>query len=213
MTTEPGLLPRRQPIQKRSRATVEEILGAAIEVFDKQGYTTGTTHRIAERAGVSIGTLYQYFPNKESIALALLERHIAATTRSLHAWAQHMLIERHGLRPALLDYVTAMLDMHSGHPRLQHMLLEETPLPERVHRAVLQSEREAAGIVAGLLEDSPEIACVDLGGSTFLVVQVVESLTHRFAAHPDEQTMTREAFADELVSMLEAYLRRSPGAD
>jgi AcrR family transcriptional regulator len=213
MTTKPRLMSRRQPIQKRSRATVEELLGAAIEVFDRQGYAAGTTHRIAERAGVSIGTLYQYFPNKEAIAAALLERHITATTSSLHAWAQHMLAESHGLRPALRDYVKAMLDMHSGHPRLQHMLLEETPLPERVHQAVLQSEREAGKIVAGLLGHYPEIRCADLGGSSFLVVQVVESLTHRFAAHPDEQTMTREGFADELVAMLEAYLRRSRGTD
>jgi AcrR family transcriptional regulator len=206
-------MPRRQPIQKRSRATVEELLGAAIEVFDRQGYAAGTTHRIAEQAGLSIGTLYQYFPNKEALAVALLERHIAATTRSLRSWAQHMLAESHSLRPALRDYALGMLDMHSGHPRLQHMLLEETPLPERVHQAVLQSEREAGTIVAGVLQHYQEIRCADLSGSSFLVVQVVESLTHRFAAHPDEQTMTREDFADELVAMLEAYLRQGRGTD
>jgi AcrR family transcriptional regulator len=207
MTAEPLLVPRRQPIQSRSRATVEELLGAAIEVFDKQGYAAGTTHRIAERAGVSIGTLYQYFPNKEAMAVALLERHIAATTSGLHNWAQHMTAENHGLRSALHEYVAAMLNLHSGHPRLQHMLLEEIPLPERVHQAVLQSERDAAGIVADVLARYPEIRRRDPRAVSSLVVQVVESLTHRFAAHPQEQAMTRQAFADELVTMLEAYLR------
>jgi AcrR family transcriptional regulator len=136
---------------------VDEILTAAAQVFEVHGYAAGTTNRIAERAGVSIGTLYQYFPSKEAIAVALLERHIAETDHRLLEWVGHMVAERHGLFAALHDYVREMLQMHSGRPRLQHILLEETPLPERVHQALLKAERHAARTVAGLLRVYPEI--------------------------------------------------------
>ena len=200
------LNPRKQPVQHRSKATVDMILVAAAQVFEAHGYAAGTTNRIAERAGVSIGTLYQYFPSKEAIAVALLERHIADTDHRLHEWVGHMVVEQHSLSEALHDYVTGMLEMHSRQPRLQHILLEETPLPERVHQVLLEAERHAAKTVAGLLRLYPEVRQTGLEHTCFLVVQSVESLTHRFAAHPDDQFIPRTTFVDEVVTMLVAYL-------
>ena len=200
------LNPRKQPVQHRSKATVDIVLVAAAQVFEAHGYAAGTTNRIAERAGVSIGTLYQYFPSKEAIAVALLERHIADTDHRLHEWVGHMVVEQHSLSEALHDYVTGMLEMHSRQPRLQHILLEETPLPERVHQVLLEAERHAAKTVAGLLRLYPEVRQTGLEHTCFLVVQSVESLTHRFAAHPDDQFIPRTTFVDEVVTMLVAYL-------
>ncbi len=200
------LNPRKQPVQHRSKATVDMVLVAAAQVFEAHGYASGTTNRIAERAGVSIGTLYQYFPSKEAIAVALLERHIADTDHRLHEWVGHMVVEQHSLSEALHDYVTGMLEMHSRQPRLQHILLEETPLPERVHQVLLEAERHAAKTVAGLLRLYPEVRQTGLEHTCFLVVQSVESLTHRFAAHPDDQFIPRTTFVDEVVTMLVAYL-------
>lgn len=59
--------PRRKPRQSRSRATVDAILQATAQVLVRDGYQKATTNRIAERAGVSVGTLYQYFPNKDAL--------------------------------------------------------------------------------------------------------------------------------------------------
>jgi AcrR family transcriptional regulator len=206
------LEPRKPPIQKRSKATVDAILSAAAQVFEANGYSAGTTNRIAERAGVSVGTLYQYYPSKEAIAVALLEVHIAETSRRLKEWVGHMVAERHGLGDAIEDYVQGMLDTHSGRPRLQHMLLEETPLPPRVHRALLDAERQGARTVAGLLRLYPETRHANLDLAGFMLVQTVESLTHRFAAHPDEEGIKRAEFVAELVSMLRSYLSCEPGA-
>jgi len=200
------LNPRKQPVQHRSKATVDMVLVAAAQVFEAHGYAAGTTNRIAERAGVSIGTLYQYFPSKEAIAVALLERHIADTDHRLHEWVGHMVVEQHSLIEALHDYVTGMLEMHSRQPRLQHILLEETPLPERVHHALLEAERHAAKTVAGLLRLYSEVRQTGLEHTCFVVVQSVESLTHRFAAHPNDQFIPRTTFVDEVVTMLVAYL-------
>jgi AcrR family transcriptional regulator len=215
MQSKTRLEARKTPVQERSKATVDLILSAAIQVFEERGYAAGTTNRIAERAGVSIGTLYQYFPSKEAVAVALLEQHISDTDQRHVEWAAHMVAEQHGLRAALMDYVRGMLEMHSGRPRLQHILLEETPLPERVHTALLETERRAAKTVAGLLHLYPEIHRAHPEQAGFMVVQTVESLTHRFAAHPNEKPLSRTRFVEELVTMLEAYLvcpgRRKPG--
>jgi AcrR family transcriptional regulator len=161
------LEPRKQPVQRRSRATVDELLAAAAQVFEAHGYAAGTTHRIVEKAGVSIGTLYQYFPSKEAVA---------ETDRRLHEWVGHMVEERHDLRTALHDYVAGMLEIHSTRPRLQHILLEETPLPERVHQALSEGERRAARTMAGLLRLYPETSHACLEQAASLVVQTVESL-------------------------------------
>jgi AcrR family transcriptional regulator len=66
---------RRTPRQARSRATIEYLLEAAAQVFGERGYAA-TTNEIAARAGVSIGTLYQYFADKDALLLALAERHL-----------------------------------------------------------------------------------------------------------------------------------------
>src|SRR5262245_21790233 len=59
---------RKEAVQARAQSTVEAILGATAQVLEGIGFDAATTNRIAERAGVSIGSLYQYFPNKEAIA-------------------------------------------------------------------------------------------------------------------------------------------------
>jgi AcrR family transcriptional regulator len=69
------LAARKAPSQSRSQATVEAILAASAELLEKNGYARLTTNHVAQRAGISIGSLYQYFPNKESLCHALAERH------------------------------------------------------------------------------------------------------------------------------------------
>jgi AcrR family transcriptional regulator len=82
-----SLEPRKLPRQGRSKVTVQAILDACAEVVGRQGYQQLRTHAIAARAGVSVGTLYQYFPNKDAVAGALavraLERLLEAMRRAL----------------------------------------------------------------------------------------------------------------------------------
>ncbi len=72
------LNPRKTPTQARSNASVDAILQATVQVLQKEGVAKITTKRVAARAGVSIGTLYQYFPNKQSILHVLLRQQIEA---------------------------------------------------------------------------------------------------------------------------------------
>jgi len=73
-----ALQPRKTPAQSRSRVTVEAIYEATIQVLLRGGMNELTTTRVAERAGVSVGTMYQYFPNKQALVYALNERYLDA---------------------------------------------------------------------------------------------------------------------------------------
>ena len=77
--------PRRRPQQERSRLTVEAILEAAAQVLERDGYDALTTTRVADRAGVSVGTLYQYFPDKAAVVAGLVEDRLGAEVRALRA--------------------------------------------------------------------------------------------------------------------------------
>lgn len=74
-----GIGPRKAPRQRRSQQTVDRIVEAAARVFDEAGYLRATTNEIAAEAGVSIGSLYQYFPNKDAILVEIARRHIASS--------------------------------------------------------------------------------------------------------------------------------------
>ncbi len=75
--------PRKTPIQERSAATVEAITEATIQVLLTVGLDHLTTTRVAERAGVSVGTLYQYYPNKQSLLFALLDNHMVKVSEAV----------------------------------------------------------------------------------------------------------------------------------
>ena len=70
--------PRKRPRQRRSTETVARMLDAAARIYDERGYRATTTNNVAEEAGVSIGSLYQYFPNKDALLVALADRHLDA---------------------------------------------------------------------------------------------------------------------------------------
>lgn len=73
---------RRQPVQERSRATVDAIVEGAARVFHREGWGA-TTNRIAEEAGVSVGSLYEYFPNKQALLVELATRHVDLAERGV----------------------------------------------------------------------------------------------------------------------------------
>jgi len=86
----PTLKPRKTPLQARSNLTVEAILQATLQVLTTIGKERLTTTRVAARAGVSVGTLYQYFPNKSALLQATLRRHMDHVRRSIETVAaQH----------------------------------------------------------------------------------------------------------------------------
>ncbi|MEO1964805.1 TetR/AcrR family transcriptional regulator [Hyphomonas sp.] len=87
--TQPAIpRPRKAPVQARSAATVEAILEAAAQILESEGFDGYTTNAIAKRAGVSIGSLYQYFPNKDAVTAALVMADAARLHDDVHAAAE-----------------------------------------------------------------------------------------------------------------------------
>jgi AcrR family transcriptional regulator len=117
--------PRKSASQKRSRVTVDTLLEATARVLVKQGYDRASTNRIAATAGVSIGSLYQYFPNKEALVAALVARH----SREMLQLLQDALKEvaSHSVATALRTLVAAMVDAHRIDPELHRIFAEQVP--------------------------------------------------------------------------------------
>jgi AcrR family transcriptional regulator len=84
-----ALEPRKTPVQARATVTVESICEATIQVLLSHGAERLTTSRVAERAGVSVGTLYQYFPNKQSLLFAVFEDHLNRVAAAVEATCKH----------------------------------------------------------------------------------------------------------------------------
>src|SRR5258708_5826245 len=76
MRSKPGPNPRKKATQTRAHATVDAILRATAHILVRDGYDGASTNKIALKAGVSIGSLYQYFPGKEALVAALLDQHM-----------------------------------------------------------------------------------------------------------------------------------------
>ncbi|WP_343303943.1 TetR/AcrR family transcriptional regulator [Mesorhizobium retamae] len=117
---------RKEPRQARSRATVETIVQAGARILSDEGWVGFTTNRVAELAGVSIGSLYQYFPDKLSLVDAIRHRHLDDSIAVMRR------IRADGVSPAefAAQLVQAVVAAHSVYPGLHRVLLDEAPSSE-----------------------------------------------------------------------------------
>jgi AcrR family transcriptional regulator len=206
MSHESGLTPRKKPLQRRSQETVEVILEAAAQIFGEAGYDEGTTNRIAERAGVSIGSLYQYFPNKNALLVALVEREVDAGIARMQGWLEDARGARGDLGELLRTFVVAMVELHRSSPELHRLLFEEASHPPELHDCVLRLEGSLAHGWEAILAEHPEVAVDDPDTAAHFLVQTAEALTHRFVQQ-GLHDLEGAAFEAELVSLLRRYLR------
>jgi AcrR family transcriptional regulator len=117
---------RKRPRQLRSAETVDRILDAAARIFDERGYRATTTNHVAAQAGVSIGSLYQYFPNKDALLVALAERHVAEAAERFGGRLAQMREEP----PALVDAVRSLIELSvelNDSSRLHSVLFSDCP--------------------------------------------------------------------------------------
>jgi AcrR family transcriptional regulator len=123
---------RKMPVQDRSRATIGYVLEAAAQLFGELGYEGTTTNRVAERAGVSIGSVYQYFPNKEALLLALAERHLEEARERATATLRHLRERRLTPEEFFRGFVEFVVDFHRGGESLHRLFFEEAPRSRRL---------------------------------------------------------------------------------
>ncbi len=141
-----GLKPRKSPKQHRSKEMVEAILEASARILE-EGDAPFTTNHIAERAGVSIGSLYQYFPNADAIMAALIEQHVEEERAS----AEEILATRLTRKTDMMrDLLIAFVNAHANAPRLTarlHALAPSFGLQDHLNKA---RDEQAAAIAKAM---------------------------------------------------------------
>ena len=207
MLRKPRTNPRKLASQERSRSTVNALLEATTRILKKEGYDRASTNRIAEVAGVGIGSLYQYFPSKEALVAAVMDRHsqeISQLIRSALAKAAARPIE-----VAAREFVSAAIDAHCVDPKLHGVLAEQIPRVGRRENTET-NVREGYALIRSYLEaHRDEIDVADLDLAAFVVVTVVEALTHTAVLRrPDILADGKaEHFVDDVTRLVVRYLR------
>jgi AcrR family transcriptional regulator len=190
---------RKYPRQARSRATIEAILEAGAHILGERGWDSLTTNAVAARAGVSIGSLYQYFPNKLALIEAVRRRHFDEVLTVLRRAA-----DEDQPRAARIEaLVDGMIGVHAKSPAAHRVLLEETPRG-RETRSV--HDQFAAG-----LQRSYEAIVKTLRGRTAansriaaqVLASAVAGVVHDAASRG---TLDSEALRCELIKLVRAYL-------
>jgi AcrR family transcriptional regulator len=194
---------RRQPQQRRARQTVDAVLDAVAKVLKRDGVDAVTTNRIAEVAGVSIGSVYQYFPDKRAIFVALVQRHVEEIDRRVEtALVAHAASSLDELVRAMVE---AMVEAHTTDPKLHALLLKEVPhitegtrdCAERLHGAFRLA-------IASRVHElkTPR----DLDTVVFVVTHMVEALAHGAVLRRPPH-LSLAAAKEETVRAVLAYVR------
>jgi AcrR family transcriptional regulator len=194
---------RKAPRQARSRATVDNIIQAATRILADAGWAGFTTNKVADLAGVSIGSLYQYFPDKLSLVDAVRQRHLDDCLAVMHGASTE------GLSPEefTAQLVTKIVAAHSINPGLHGVLLDEAPssAPYRDPRSRFEVEYLSyyARAVATYRGREPT-SCDHLAGR--VISDAIDGVIHNAARRGE---IGSEALHAELAKLIGFYLARS----
>ncbi len=202
MTQTIAIEPRKSPRQERAKATVDAIIRATAHVLAKDGYARASTNHIAEVAGVSVGSLYQYFPNKDALVLAVAEEHsnamITLLTETAVAYREGSLTD--GVR----HFVRGMIGCHAIDPELHRALVQQLlHLGFEQFRHLQNQARELVAAWLALRADEVRVQNPEM--AAFILVSSVESVIHT-ALFEEPALLREQAFEDELVRLVLRYL-------
>jgi AcrR family transcriptional regulator len=146
---------RKSPSQERSRRTVEKILDAAARIFHEQGYAGATTNDVADEAEVSVGSLYQYFPNKDALLVALTRRHIESTTSGLTHLLSRMSANAgfDTILRQVVDFLVKQHDLDDLHLLVMHQAPRTIEISVELERAKSQLVDLAEQLLVSRIND------------------------------------------------------------
>lgn len=207
MVRRPLIKPRKVASQERSRATVEALIEATARILVRDGFEKASTNRIAELAGVSVGSLYQYFPGKESLVAAVIERHqqeIMQTVRDELAGVLDMPVEQ-----AVRKLVAIAVKAHRVDPKLHRVLAEQIPRVGKLEKVASFNSENYALFRTYLESHRDELAVDDLELASFVCVTSIEALTHNAVLHHSRMLSDEamEALTEEGARLVIRYLK------
>lgn len=200
MAARPRTTPRKRPRQARSAATVEALLEATARVLVKEGYDGLSTNRVAEQAGVSIGSLYQYFPSKEALVAELLEKYAAHFLALVVELLGH---EEASPRHVAESIVRAMVELKRTNPKLARVLREQIPRVGRMNRYEENLERIIVAATAYLEHHADALRVPRVRDAAFVMVHAVDTATHMGVL---EENYDPELLIADVTDMVCRYL-------
>jgi AcrR family transcriptional regulator len=207
MARRPLTNPRKQASQTRSRATVDALVEATARILVRDSFDRASTNRIAAEAGVSIGSLYQYFPSKEALVAAVIDRH----KKELMQVARGTLAEVAALplEQAVRQLVTVAIKAHRFDPKLHRVLAEQIPRTGKL-KDVEAFDRGNLALFRSYLEGHrDEVRTVDLEMAAFVCVTSIEALTHTAVLYHSEilDGEAMETLIGEATRLVVRYLQ------
>jgi AcrR family transcriptional regulator len=202
-----GLAPRKSPRQERSRTTVDAILEAALDLLASRGHGATSTNAIARRAGVSVGSLYQYFPNKDAIVAALFERHAASIDRVVQALLADLRCADRPVRAAFARMFDGFAAVHDADPKLEQALAPQADGRREMAGVVSRREERFRSELAAALDGRSDVRPGNRGLMASLLFDTAEAVT-RSLMHGDARRFPREEAFEEALTLMCGYLVR-----
>jgi AcrR family transcriptional regulator len=194
----------RRPRQERSREMVDTILAAATRVFVRVGYARATTNRIADAAGVSVGSLYQYFPSKDAIAIELMRRYRERVVGRIAAHLGEM--NEATFRNVVQALIGALLHDDQIDNSLRRVLIERV-LRTDARGEIAGFEERVESVLADALRGAKDVVAInDYELCAFILVRAVLAVTH--GAVVDSPQYNTPALVDELTRLIVRYIGR-----
>lgn len=194
---------RREPRQQRSRQTVEAVLEAVTHVLRRHGAEAITTNRVAEAAGISIGSLYQYFPEKQAIFMALHDRHV---DRVRHVIERTMAqCTSASLEEFTRELVEGLAHVHSEDAELHEIVSAAVPGSAHGFKRALQATFEQ--VISPTRQD--RYTAEETERMLFVLPHMVEAVVHGVAHQ--KQAISRERARNEATRTVAVYLNSFHG--
>lgn len=197
---------RKTASQARSRATVDALIEATARILVRDGFDRASTNRIAHEAGVSVGSLYQYYPSKEALVAAVIGHHNDRIMRVVRSALAEVAAQP--IRDGARKLVAAAVEAHRVDPKLHRVLAEQVPRVGALED-VEAFNREGYVLFRAYLEaHRAEVRPVDLDLAAFVCVTSIEALTHTVVIHrPDFLSdAAAETLVDEATRLVLGYL-------
>ncbi|HVV40307.1 MAG TPA: TetR/AcrR family transcriptional regulator [Nitrobacter sp.] len=186
--------------------TVDALVEATARILVREGFDKASTNHIADVAGVSVGSLYQYFPGKEALVAAVIERHqqeIMKTVRGELAEVSSQPVET-----AVRKMIVAAIKAHRVNPKLHRVLAEQIPRVGKLKDVEIFSRQNFILFRTYLESRLDELRVDDLELASFVCVTTIEALTHNAVLHETEvlSDKTMEALVNAGTRLVTGYL-------
>jgi AcrR family transcriptional regulator len=196
--------PRKNGLQDRAKETVETIIEATTQLLEEKGWMNLSTNKIVERAGVSIGTLYQYFPNKESILHYLVESLFNTLAQEMLQTIEALDLREKNLKEAIELLVDKFFYRHESKKNLLSQFLMSSVSVEHLKFMIQNDHKLTQALKNKFLPYSDELSIENWDRTIFIILYALKGI--HFGVLFSKPTSTQEEIKKEVATLIYGYL-------